>query len=159
MHNNYYLINSRLDGKEYGYLSQDIWFDYKDLDREDTVSISDDIFIHEKYREGFGKHGNKTDLTLEERIYKLYGIALIRLNKPIDVKKYKVTIVCSRLASRFGNVSARANNDIVVDEQHIFRKSIILPTRNSIKTFFTCARLVMTIFNIYSSLNFRLQKM
>ena len=62
----------------------------------DRPQRTDDIVIHPKYREGFLKYGNRTDLTLEERVYTLYGIALIRLNKPIDVELYsqKVASIC-----------------------------------------------------------------
>ena len=60
---------------------------------------TDDIVIHPKYREGFLKYGNRTDLTLEERVYTLYGIALIRLKEDIIVLKYKFKILSICLAN------------------------------------------------------------
>ena len=71
-------------------------FSYTGFADGDWPMISDDIVIHEKYRDGFIKYGNRTDLTLEERVYTLYGIGLVRLEKPIDVAKYseKVASIC-----------------------------------------------------------------
>ena len=90
----FFFINRRLKGITPKYKS--MRFGYRDFDDEDWPLISDDIIIHDKYREGFDKYRHRTDLTLEERVYTLYGIGLVRLNKPIDVAKYseKVASIC-----------------------------------------------------------------
>ena len=61
--------------------------------------MTNDIVIHPKYVEGFIKYGNRTDLTLEERVYTLYGIALIRLKEDIIVLKYRFKILSICLAN------------------------------------------------------------